>query len=121
MISTVVVLPAPLGPRTATSSPRATVIDTPLTTARPSYRLTSSSTMTAGSLPAAPPVTRRSLGDQGVVVLEVGVLHLTDLDRSQDPVPIDEVRLRPAGHAVGGLERLVRVGDRRPCRAVLGH
>ena len=35
MISTVVVLPAPFGPRIATSSPAPTVIETPSTTARP--------------------------------------------------------------------------------------
>ena len=47
------------------------------------------------------------------------VADLADLDRADDPVAVDEVGLRPAGDPIGGLERLVRVLDRRPGRAVV--
>ena len=58
----------------------------------------------------------RSRRDQGVLALEVGVGQLADLDRAEDPGAVDEVGLRPGGHAIGGLDRLVGVDDGRPGR-----
>ena len=45
---------------------------------------------------------------------------LPDLDGAQDPVAVDEVRLRPARDPVRGLERLVGVLHRGPRGAVVG-
>src|SRR6185295_17780212 len=62
----------------------------------------------------------RSRGDQLVLPLELDVGQLADLDRTQDPVAVDEVRLRSRHDAVGAANRAGWILDRRPCRAVLG-
>src|SRR5580704_13004792 len=57
-ISTVVVLPAPFGPRNAKTSPRRTSRSTPATTSRPAYRLTRPRTLTTTSDPSEPAAAR---------------------------------------------------------------
>ena len=54
-------------------------------------------------------VARASRRDPGVLALEVGVGQLADLDRADDPAPVDEVGLRSGGDAVRGLDRLVGI------------
>ena len=103
----VVVLPAPFGPRRATISPCPTRRSTPSRTARSPYRLTTPRTSMARVRAMPSRRGRRDAGDRGVQALELRLRDLADLDLAQDPVSIDEVRLRPGRDAVGRLDRAV--------------
>jgi hypothetical protein len=117
MISTVVVLPAPLGPNSATTSPAPTSSETLSTTGRPSYRFATPLTKTAG-VPAA---TLATSADLVVVVLELLVGHrAADLSRADHAGPVDEPREWAPDDAIRMLDRLVRIDDGRPGRPVLG-
>src|SRR6185369_1012819 len=59
-------------------------------------------------------------GDRRELALEVRVREIPDLDRAQDPVPIDEVALRPVDDVVGPLDRTVGIDDGLPGPAELG-
>ena len=112
MISTVVVLPAPFGPSSAKISPaldpeRQAVDDGP-----PAVALAQAVDLDRGRHRPRAVTSRR---DQGVLALEVGVGELADLDRAEDPVPVDEVALRPADDAVRRLDR------GRPGSTTVGH
>src|SRR5206468_3295135 len=71
--SSVVVLPAPLGPRTPTISPTPTSSDTPLTAATLPYRASSPSTLSTRALPAEVGL------DHARVGLDLGGRSLGDL------------------------------------------
>src|SRR5919109_4495474 len=116
MISTVVVLPAPFGPRSANTSPRPTSKVRPSTTGRPAYRLTSPSTRIGG---AAVSVNEMSVRDRRVLAVEVCGQELADLDRPEDALSVDEVRLWPGGDAIRRAVSVAVVDHRRPRRLVL--
>ena len=125
-ISTVVVLPAPFGPRSATSSPRATDRVSPLRIVREPYRFTTWSRRSrAGN--ASRVGCRHGAAEVGGPAIfarrhvEVGGGELADLDPAQDALAIDEVGLRPGDGAIGGADGAVRVVDRRPGGVIRGH
>ena len=119
MISTVVVLPAPFGPRRAKISPALDPERQAATTARPPYALSRPSTSIAGALRVGDRASSAA-GDRRVLALEVGVARPRRSGSSGGSRPIDEVALRPGDDPVGRLDRGRRVDDRRPRRAVLG-
>src|SRR6185295_16917750 len=63
----------------------------------------------------------RGARDQRVLALELAVGQLADLDRAQDPLAIDEVRLWPRSHPVGVANHAGRILHRRPRRTELGN